>query len=60
MEAVDLHGRPFIAGFMGINNIKANNYANVVLQLLLHLPPLRNLCLSHDFRASPSPLCMAA
>lgn len=59
MEAVDLHGRPFIAGFMGINNIKANNYANVVLQLLLHLPPLRDLCLSHDFRTSPSPLCMS-
>jgi U4/U6.U5 tri-snRNP-associated protein 2 len=27
---------------MGINNLKANDYMNVIIQLLSHVPPLRN------------------
>src|SRR5579871_3104543 len=30
------------SGFMGLNNLKANDYMNVVIQLLTHVPPLRN------------------
>jgi len=35
---------PFLtsSGFMGINNLKANDYMNVIIQLLTHVPPLRN------------------
>jgi U4/U6.U5 tri-snRNP-associated protein 2 len=29
-------------GFVGLNNLKANDYTNVVVQLLTHVPPLRN------------------
>lgn len=56
MEGEDLHGRRFTAGFIGMNNIKANDYANVCLQGLLHIPPLRDLLLNDDFRGSPSHL----
>ena len=30
---------------MGINNLKANDYMNVIIQLLTHVPPLRNFFL---------------
>jgi U4/U6.U5 tri-snRNP-associated protein 2 len=56
IESVDLHGRKFIAGFIGMNNIKINDYANVCLQLLLHIPPIRNILLSGDFTQCPSML----
>lgn len=38
----DLHGRLFLPGYVGLNNIKANDYVNVVLQALAHIRPLRN------------------
>lgn len=40
-ERVDLHGRPYVRGFLGMNNLKASDYASVVLQALLHIPPLQ-------------------
>ncbi|WVN85783.1 uncharacterized protein L203_100934 [Cryptococcus depauperatus CBS 7841] len=41
-----LSGQPYIPGYIGINNIKKNDYANVIIHLLLHVPPLRNFLLS--------------
>jgi U4/U6.U5 tri-snRNP-associated protein 2 len=38
----DLHGRSFLPGFIGLNQIKANDYVNVVLQALAHITPIRN------------------
>ncbi|WRT65603.1 uncharacterized protein IL334_002548 [Kwoniella shivajii] len=37
-----LSSQSYIPGYIGINNIKKNDYLNVVLQLLLHIPPIRN------------------
>lgn len=37
-----LANEKYIPGFVGINNLKANDYMNVVIQLLTHVPPLRN------------------
>ena len=37
-----LANEKYIPGFIGINNLKANDYMNVVIQLLTHVPPLRN------------------
>ena len=37
-----------IAGFVGMNNIKANDYFNVVIQSLAHIPPLRNYFMLED------------
>ena len=38
----DLQGRPFLPGFIGLNQIKANDYVNVILQVLAHIRPLRD------------------
>ena len=41
------------AGFVGINNIKANDYVNVVLQILTHVPPLRNFFILENLENRP-------
>ncbi|KAI5811460.1 hypothetical protein DFH27DRAFT_597225 [Peziza echinospora] len=38
----DLGGRKYVPGFVGLNNIKQNDYLNVVVHALAHVPPLRN------------------
>ncbi|KAK9458059.1 hypothetical protein V1511DRAFT_455241, partial [Dipodascopsis uninucleata] len=38
----DLLHRPYRPGFIGMNNIKQNDYLNVVVQSLAHVSPLRN------------------
>ncbi|XP_046558519.1 U4/U6.U5 tri-snRNP-associated protein 2-like isoform X2 [Haliotis rubra] len=35
-------GTTYLPGIVGLNNIKANDYCNVVLQALSHVVPLRN------------------
>lgn len=34
---------------MGLNNVKANDYVNVVIQALVHIPPLRDYFILQDF-----------
>ncbi|AFR97819.1 U4/U6.U5 tri-snRNP-associated protein 2 [Cryptococcus neoformans C23] len=41
-----LSGQQYTPGFIGVNNIKKNDYCNVVIHLLLHVPPLRNFLLN--------------
>ena len=38
----DLQGKHFLPGFIGLNQIKANDYVNVILQCLAHIKPLRD------------------
>ncbi|KAG0148058.1 hypothetical protein CROQUDRAFT_655439 [Cronartium quercuum f. sp. fusiforme G11] len=40
--AFDLHATSYLPGFVGLNNIKANDYLNVVVHALAHVPPLRD------------------
>ncbi|KAJ9125141.1 hypothetical protein QFC22_000095 [Naganishia vaughanmartiniae] len=40
-----LVGKPYYPGFIGLNNIRANDYLNVIIHLVLHVPPLRNFLL---------------
>ncbi|XP_065833453.1 ubiquitin carboxyl-terminal hydrolase 39-like [Oscarella lobularis] len=40
-----LDGSTYLPGLVGLNNIKANDYMNVVLQALVHVLPLRNFFL---------------
>lgn len=40
-RALDLKRIPYNVGYVGLNNISSNDYANVVLQLLCHIEPLR-------------------
>ena len=57
-SSLDLTRRAYTPGYMGLNNIKCNDYINVVLQLLTHVPPLRNFLLLQSFPASTPPLLL--
>jgi U4/U6.U5 tri-snRNP-associated protein 2 len=51
--AWSLSGKEYTPGFVGVNNIKANDYFNVVVQALSHVPPLRNYFMLESFSSSP-------
>ncbi|CRJ87012.1 hypothetical protein BN1723_000219, partial [Verticillium longisporum] len=44
-----LAGKEYAPGFVGMNNLKENDYLNVILQALSHVVPLRNYFLLEDF-----------
>ncbi|KAI1188824.1 hypothetical protein F5B17DRAFT_393983 [Nemania serpens] len=43
-----LDGKQYTPGYVGMNNIKENDYLNVVVQALSHVGPLRNFLLLED------------
>ncbi|KAK5137663.1 hypothetical protein LTR08_007958 [Meristemomyces frigidus] len=49
----DLWGKKYTPGFVGMNNIKANDYLNVIVQALAHVPPLRNFLMLEDLSSKP-------
>lgn len=49
----DLMNRKYYPGFVGLNNIKANDYLNVVAQALAHVAPLRNFLMLEDLSSRP-------
>lgn len=49
----DLVGRRYVPGFVGMNNIKANDYFNVITHALAHVPPLRNFFMLEDLTTAP-------
>lgn len=51
--AWDLVGRKYTPGFVGMNNIKANDYFNVVTHALAHVVPLRNYFMLEDLTSKP-------
>lgn len=55
IDAWDLSGNRYRPGFVGMNNIKANDYLNVVVQVLAHVPPIRNFFLLHQFPTPGTP-----
>jgi len=55
-ESVDLANKRYRPGYIGMNNIKANDYMNVVVQTLSHVAPIRNFFLLHDFPQTTSQL----
>ena len=52
----DLSNKPYLPGYIGLNNIKRNDYMNVVIHSLLHVPPLRDHLLLSNFRGKESEL----
>ncbi|OSX67018.1 hypothetical protein POSPLADRAFT_1175755 [Postia placenta MAD-698-R-SB12] len=46
----DLSSKPYIPGYIGLNDIKRNDYMNVIIHSLLHVPPLRDHLLLSSFR----------
>ena len=55
-ESIDLANKRYRPGFIGMNNIKANDYLNVVVQTLAHVTPLRNFFLLNPFSQTGSQL----
>lgn len=51
-----LDGSEYLAGVVGLNNIKHNDALNAVIQALAHVPPLRDHFLLHT---GGTPLCAA-
>ncbi|KAI5815932.1 hypothetical protein BZA77DRAFT_369592 [Pyronema omphalodes] len=49
----DLGRKRYIPGFVGLNNIKANDYLNVVAHALAHVVPLRNYMMLEDLKFKP-------
>ncbi|KAF2090813.1 U4/U6.U5 tri-snRNP-associated protein 2 [Saccharata proteae CBS 121410] len=49
----DLVGRKYHPGFVGMNNIKANDYFNVVTHALAHVTPLRNFFMLENLSSRP-------
>ncbi|KAI0274925.1 spindle pole body protein [Gloeopeniophorella convolvens] len=45
----DLSSKPYLPGYIGLNNIKRNDYMNAVIHSLLHVPPLRDFLLLSRF-----------
>ncbi|KAI0673596.1 cysteine proteinase [Trametes maxima] len=52
----DLSNKAYIPGYIGLNNIKRNDYMNVVIHSLLHVPPLRDHLLLSSYRGKESEL----
>ncbi|KAL8655702.1 MAG: hypothetical protein Q9210_000724 [Variospora velana] len=53
-DAWDLSGKKYRPGFVGMNNIKENDYFNVIIQALAHTPPLRNFFMLEDLSSTAS------
>ncbi|KAK9464197.1 uncharacterized protein V1516DRAFT_112718 [Lipomyces oligophaga] len=49
-EAFDLDHKHYNPGFVGMNNIKQNDYLNVVIQSLAHVGPVRNFFMMENFQ----------
>jgi len=57
--AVSLEGDEYIPGFLGLNNIKHNDYINAVIQGLIHVIPLRNFFMNEkNYSVHKDPLLL--
>ncbi|KAF8624228.1 hypothetical protein AX15_005992 [Amanita polypyramis BW_CC] len=52
----DLNHKPYLPGYIGLNNIKKNDHMNAIIHSLLHVPPLRDYLLLSNFRSKESEL----
>jgi U4/U6.U5 tri-snRNP-associated protein 2 len=52
----DLSSKAYLPGYVGLNNIKRNDYMNVVIHSLLHVPPLRDFLLLSELNGKQSEL----
>jgi U4/U6.U5 tri-snRNP-associated protein 2 len=54
--AFDLSNTPYTPGYVGLNNIKANDYLNVIIHTLLHVQLLRDSLLLSNYSGKESEL----
>ncbi|CAI2166787.1 20386_t:CDS:10 [Funneliformis geosporum] len=50
-HSYDLNNKKYLPGFVGLNNVKANDYVNVIIQALAHIPPLRDFFILQNFES---------
>lgn len=50
----DLNNKKYLPGFVGLNNVKANDYVNVIVQAMAHIPPIRDYFILTDFEKKGS------
>jgi U4/U6.U5 tri-snRNP-associated protein 2 len=50
----DLNNKKYLPGFVGLNNVKANDYVNVIIQSLAHIPAIRDYFILEDFEKKGS------
>lgn len=43
-----LDGKEYLAGFVGLNNLKNTDYVNVIIQSLCRVPALRDFLIFHE------------
>ena len=55
-DSLDLFGKPYVPGYVGLNNIKATDYSNAVVQALNQVAPLRKYFLLNHFQNAKSEL----
>ncbi|KAG9303122.1 hypothetical protein G9A89_005080 [Geosiphon pyriformis] len=48
-HSYDLNNKKYLPGFVGLNNVKANDYVNIIIQALAHIPPLRDYFILQNF-----------
>uniref|UniRef100_A0A060T5N9 ARAD1B08580p n=1 Tax=Blastobotrys adeninivorans TaxID=409370 RepID=A0A060T5N9_BLAAD len=48
VESYDLNHEKYQPGFVGLNNMKHNDYANVILHMLAHIQPVRDHFILHS------------
>ncbi|CAG8618540.1 1175_t:CDS:10, partial [Ambispora leptoticha] len=48
-HSYDLNNKKYLPGFVGLNNVKANDYVNIIIQSLAHIPPLRDYFILQNF-----------
>ncbi|GAM89217.1 hypothetical protein ANO11243_072540 [Dothideomycetidae sp. 11243] len=51
--AWNLTGKRYNPGYVGMNNIKSNDYFNAAYHSLAHVPPLRNFMMLEDLSTKP-------
>ncbi|XP_067939184.1 ubiquitin carboxyl-terminal hydrolase 39-like [Watersipora subatra] len=47
-QCIAYDGNSYLAGIVGLNNIKANDYCNVIMQTLSHVAPVRDYFLREE------------
>ncbi|KAI5124136.1 hypothetical protein M0805_000947 [Coniferiporia weirii] len=52
----DLSNKPYLPGYVGLNNIKRHDHLNVIIHALAHIPPLRDYLLLSNFCGKESEL----
>lgn len=52
-HSIDLNGHSYLPGYVGLNNIKSNDYVNAVVQGLSQVVPLRKYLLLNKFETFP-------